>query len=86
MKFSGAGIVLWSLLAAFACANGESRDTGGLIGSDDPAGKRYVYKHSGGDPREIEVFFPPNHDPAKSRAPGLILFHGGNWEIGRAHV
>jgi acetyl esterase/lipase len=27
----------------------------------------------------MEIFFPPNHDPAKSRAPGLILFHGGNW-------
>jgi acetyl esterase/lipase len=27
----------------------------------------------------MEIFFPPNHDPAQSRAPGLILFHGGNW-------
>ena len=27
----------------------------------------------------MEVLFPPDHGPAKSRAPGLILFHGGNW-------
>jgi len=79
MKCSGAAIVLWLILAAFACANGESRDTDGLIGSDAPAGKLYVYKHSGGEPREMEIFFPPDHDPAKSRAPGLIIFHGGNW-------
>lgn len=49
---------------------------------DAPAGKPYVYKQSAGKPREMEVFFPPNHDPATSRAPGLILFHGGSWSKG----
>ena len=27
----------------------------------------------------MEIFFPPNHDPAKSKVPGMILFHGGAW-------
>jgi acetyl esterase len=27
----------------------------------------------------MEIYFPPNHDPAKSKAPGMILFHGGGW-------
>ncbi|MEO6755422.1 MAG: hypothetical protein ABIP85_26935, partial [Chthoniobacteraceae bacterium] len=44
-----------------------------------PAPKTYTYKQSAGKPREMEIFFPPNHDPAKSRVPGMILFHGGGW-------
>ena len=47
-----------------------------------PADKMFVYKHSGGKPREIQVFFPPNHDPAKAKVPGVILFHGGGWAPG----
>lgn len=42
----------------------------------------YVYKHSGGKPREIEVYFPPNHNPAQTPVPGMILFHGGAWTGG----
>ncbi len=42
-------------------------------------GKEYVYKTSGGKERQIEVFFPPNHEPGKSKVPGMILFHGGAW-------
>ena len=73
-------ILLWcSLLALPVFGNANADERGGLIGSDAPAGKRYVYKLSDGSPREMEIFFPPNHDPAKSLAPGLILFHGGNW-------
>jgi hypothetical protein len=30
----------------------------------------------------MEIFFPPNHDPAKSKVPGIILFHGGSWSGG----
>lgn len=30
----------------------------------------------------MEIFFPPNHDPAKSKVPGVILFHGGGWSGG----
>lgn len=47
-----------------------------------PTGKVYVYKHSGGKPREMEIWFPPNHDPATAKVPGLILFHGGGWSGG----
>ena len=43
------------------------------------AGKSFIYKESAGQPRKIEVYFPPNHDPAKAKVPGLILFHGGAW-------
>jgi acetyl esterase len=45
----------------------------------DPAGKEYVYKTSAGKERKMEIYFPPNHDPSKSKVPGLILFHGGGW-------
>ena len=30
----------------------------------------------------MEIYFPPNHDPAKAKVPGLILFHGGGWSGG----
>ena len=46
------------------------------------AGKSVVYKHSAGKPRRMEIFSPPNHDPSKSKVPGLILFHGGAWAGG----
>ena len=49
------------------------------MGAGDPAGKVYVYKESAGKPRQMEIYFPPKHDPAKSTVPGLILFHGGGW-------
>lgn len=45
-------------------------------------GKEYIYKESGGKPRKLEIYFPPNHDPAKAKVPGLILFHGGGWTGG----
>ena len=50
-----------------------------LHAAEKPAGKACVYKHSAGQPREMEVYFPPNHDPTKTKVPGLILFHGGAW-------
>jgi acetyl esterase len=82
MNYSGAAIVLWWILSVAALADANAQDRGGSIGADAPAGKPYIYKQSAGKPREMEVFFPPNHDPAKSRAPGMILFHGGNWSGG----
>jgi acetyl esterase len=48
---------------------------------DTPAGERRIYKHSAGKPRALELYFPPNHDPA-NKMPGLILFHGGGWSGG----
>lgn len=50
-----------------------------LHAADKPAGKAYIYKESAGQPRRMEVYFPPHHDPAKAKVPGLILFHGGAW-------
>lgn len=50
-----------------------------LHAADGPAGKGYVYKHSAGQPRQMEIYFPPDHDPAKAKVPGMILFHGGAW-------
>ncbi len=41
-----------------------------------------VYKHSGGEPRQMEIYFPEGHDPATDRVPGVILFHGGGWTGG----
>lgn len=52
------------------------------VGVEAKAGKPYIYKTSAGKPRQMEVYFPPNHDPAKSKVPGLILFHGGSWKGG----
>lgn len=49
---------------------------------DGPAGKSYIYKTSAGKERRMEIFFPPNHDPAKTKVPGIILFHGGGWQGG----
>lgn len=47
-----------------------------------PSRKVYVYKESAGKPRELEIYFPPSHDPKKVKVPGLILFHGGAWSGG----
>lgn len=44
-----------------------------------PAGKVYTYKEVDGVAREIEVYFPPGHDPSRQKVPGLIFFHGGGW-------
>jgi len=32
-------------------------------------------------PQNMEVYYPPNWDPAK-KVPGLLLFHGGGWSGG----
>lgn len=45
-------------------------------------GKEYTYKQSGGEPQTLEIYFPANHDPAKRKVPGVILFHGGGWSGG----
>jgi dienelactone hydrolase len=45
-------------------------------------GKEFTYKLSGGKPRKLEVYFPDGWDAAKSKVPGVILFHGGSWKGG----
>ncbi|MFN0077304.1 MAG: alpha/beta hydrolase [Prosthecobacter sp.] len=71
-------------LAALAlpCTAQDSAKRSRGIGADAPAGKPYIYKESAGKPRQMEIYFPPNHDPAKAKVPGMILFHGGGWEGG----
>ncbi|MCY2976610.1 MAG: alpha/beta hydrolase fold domain-containing protein [Planctomycetota bacterium] len=64
-----------------AQAPGAKKPQGGL-GVSAPAGKLYTYKESAGKPRNMEIYFPPNHNPATSKVPGLILFHGGSWSGG----
>ena len=54
----------------------------GRVGDDQPPGRSYIYKESAGQPRQLEIFFPPNHDPSKAKVPGIILFHGGGWGSG----
>lgn len=49
---------------------------------DAPAGTPRTYKTSAGKERRMEIFLPPDHDPKKSKVPGLILFHGGGWQSG----
>ena len=55
-----------------------------LFAAEDstPPGKAYVYKHSAGKPRQMEIYFPEDHDPAGKKVPGVILFHGGGWGSG----
>ncbi len=52
------------------------------MGADTPPGKVYVYKESAQKPRQMEIYFPPNHNPVKAKVPGMILFHGGSWSGG----
>jgi len=51
-------------------------------GDQTPVVKSHIYKTSGGEEQDMEIHFPPNHDPAKAKVPGMILFHGGGWAPG----
>jgi acetyl esterase len=68
--------------ASLAADKPATTKTKGGIGADAPAGKPYIYKESAGKPRQMEIYFPPNHDLTKAKAPGMILFHGGAWGSG----
>jgi acetyl esterase len=70
-------ILTYSLLVPFAALPAASKRA-----DETPPGKAYTYKQSAGQPRVMEIYFPPNHDPAKSNVPGVILFHGGGWSGG----
>jgi len=50
-----------------------------VTSADAPVGKVHIYKNEGDTAREIEIFFPKNHDPKKKAVPGIIMFHGGGW-------
>ena len=55
---------------------------------DAPLGKVHIYKNEGDTAREIEIFFPKNHNPTTKAVPGIIMFHGGGWggDIGNSSV
>ena len=69
-------LLLTLMLAAasmlHAAPQGATKSKGGL-GDDPPAGKAYTYKKSAGKPRQMEIYFPPNHDPSRTKVPGVIL-------------
>ena len=44
-----------------------------------PEGEVHIYKQEGDTVREMEIFFPKDHDPAMRAVPGIIMFHGGGW-------
>lgn len=71
-------LLVFLLLAAPALAQTTAKKKSAM-GADAPPGKPHIYKHSAGKPRQMEIYFPPNHDPAKAKVPGMILFHGGAW-------
>jgi dienelactone hydrolase len=73
---------LLSILLCALCGMALAVEPPAKGGFDGPAGKPYVYKTSAGKERRMELYFPPNHDPAKAKVPGLILFHGGGWSGG----
>jgi dienelactone hydrolase len=51
----------------------------GADADDLPPGRRYVYKHSAGQPQALEIYFPEGHDPSTAKVPCVLLFHGGAW-------
>ena len=59
-----------------------SLDAERVYSNDPPKGKVYVYKEVDGMTREMEIFFPKDHDPSKKSVPGVIMFHGGGWGSG----
>ncbi len=81
MKTALSLFALLSLIvpAAAAEAGGKTPKARSPMGADEVPGKPHIYKESAGKPRQMEIYFPPNHDPATAKVPGLILFHGGGW-------
>jgi len=66
-----------SMLLALVAILGSSVVTANSATAEP--GKVFVYKQSGGNPQELEVYFPLNWEPAENKVPGLIMFHGGGW-------
>jgi acetyl esterase/lipase len=74
-------LFLLLVLSVPSLAQNAAKKKSGL-GVDAPPGKPYIYKESAGKPRQMEIYFPLGHDPAKAKVPGMILFHGGSWTGG----
>ena len=66
-------ITLCLVLGALSCLTNSAH-------SDEvPEGKIYTYKKENGKTREMEIYFPKDHDPSTESVPGIIMFHGGGW-------
>lgn len=66
-------------LAALAVVPASGQSSSAQV----PDGKVYVYKNSDDLVREMEVYFPKDHDQAEEPVPGVIMFHGGGWTGGK---
>ncbi len=82
MKTNFTILTICLLLSGQAFAAAPEKKSRANAPAEVPSGKLYTYKKSAGKPHEMEIHFPPNHDPAKTRVPGVILFHGGSWTGG----
>lgn len=78
LNISLKALLLLALPALLLAAEKQAADAS----AKTSPGKEYIYKESAGKPRKLEIYFPPNHDPAKAKVPGVILFHGGGWTGG----
>ena len=75
---------LWIFISAGMCfgQNSDRSAIAPISSSTDAIGiemKRYTYKLSAGQPRDLEVYFPKGHDPLNVKRPCVLLFHGGAW-------
>jgi acetyl esterase/lipase len=70
-------ILLCALCSVSLAAEPKAKDK-----ESGTPGKPYTYKTPDGKEQQMEIYFPKDHDPAKSKVPGLILFHGGGWTGG----
>ena len=66
-------IMLLSAMSVSAAGAEPAQD------EQSPASKIYNYTEEDGKAREIEVYFPKEHDAGKTKVPGIIMFHGGAW-------
>jgi acetyl esterase/lipase len=73
MKHTMPRLILLILLAL------SSLDAEQVNSAGAPEGKVHIYKQEGDTAREMEIFFPKDHDPATKAVPGIIMFHGGGW-------
>lgn len=76
------GFSAWASEATSAGRAGENTPPAfpGIVFRKEAApGEKYIYKTPDGQPLEMEIYFPPGHDPKTSSVPGVILFHGGSW-------
>jgi acetyl esterase/lipase len=77
VKLAGRSVAVGAAATLAFCCGAVASVHGANL--QEAAGKAYTYKTVAGQERQMEIYFPPNHDPAKAKVPGMILFHGGGW-------